>query len=137
VRVYEKVLSCELVTLTASPLSDIQQNRIGQKDTELRQSQMRQLVDWVLVKTEHEAKLKQGAGHVVDVALAANNTISTALRECPEAALAWTDVTFDLQVSVTAQLSSVPLSTFTINMANNAMRAIKTNSCLARPHTSI
>lgn len=47
VRVYEKVLSCELVTLTASPLSDIQQNRIGQKDTELRQSQMRQLVDWV------------------------------------------------------------------------------------------
>ena len=38
-------------------------------------------------------------------------------------------------VIVTAQLSSVPSLTFTINMANNVMKAIKTNSCLARPHT--
>ncbi|ODM23012.1 hypothetical protein SI65_00601 [Aspergillus cristatus] len=98
VKAYEKVLSCELMTPTASPLSDIQQNRIEQKDTELRRSQMRQLVDWGLAKTEHEAKLKQGAGHVVDVALAASNTISTALKECPEAALAWTGVTFALQM---------------------------------------
>ncbi|ODM17235.1 hypothetical protein SI65_06910 [Aspergillus cristatus] len=98
VKAYEKVLSCELLTPTTFPLSDIQQNRIEQKDTELRRSQMRQLVGRGLAKTEHEAKLKQGAGHVVDVALAANNTISTALKECPEAALAWTGVTFALQM---------------------------------------
>lgn len=98
VKAYEKVLSCELMTPTASPLSDIQQNRIEQKDTELRRSQMRQLVDRGLANTEHEAKLKRGAGHVVDVALAASNTISTALKECPEAVLAWTGVTFALQV---------------------------------------
>lgn len=100
VKAYEKILSCELMTPTTSLLSDIQQNRIEQKDTELQRSQMRQLVGWGLAKIEHEAKIKQGAGHVVDVALAANNMISTALKECPEAALAWTGVVFALQVSV-------------------------------------
>ncbi|EYE91369.1 uncharacterized protein EURHEDRAFT_518395 [Aspergillus ruber CBS 135680] len=100
VEAYEKVLSCELATPTASPVSNIQQNLIEQEDPELRRSQMRQLVDQGLAKTEHEAKLKQGAGHVVDVALAANNMISTALKVCPEAALAWTGVTFALQMIV-------------------------------------
>jgi len=28
-------------------------------------------------------------------------------------------------------------STFTVNMANNVMKVIKTNSCLASPHTTI
>lgn len=103
VEAYEKILTCELATPTASPVSDIQQNLIEQEDTELRQSQMRQLVDKGLAKTEHEAKVKQGAGPVVDVVLAANNVISTALKECPEAALAWTGVTFALQVRAVAE----------------------------------
>lgn len=103
VEVYEKILTCELATPTASPVSDIQKNLIEQEDTELRQSQMRQLVDKGLAKTEHEAKVKQGAGPVVDVVLAANNVISTALKECPEAALAWTGVTFALQVRAIAE----------------------------------
>jgi len=64
---------------------------------------MRQLVNQGLAKTEQEARLKKDAGHVVDVVLAANNTISTALKECPEAALAWTGVTFALQVGAVAK----------------------------------
>ena len=101
---YEKVLSWELtLTPTVSSAPTIQENVIEQTDTKTRQSQMRQLVDRGLAKTEHEAKIKQGAGHVVDVALAANKTISTALEKCPEAALAWTGVTFALQVSAAAE----------------------------------
>ena len=103
VEAYEKVLSCELAKPTASSVPTNQQNVIEQKDTETRRSQMRQLVDQGLAKTERGARSKQGAGPVVDVALAANNTISTALKECPEAALAWTGVTFALQVSAVAE----------------------------------
>jgi len=101
---YEKILSHELApTPSVSPVSVIQENVIEQTDTETRRSQMRQLVNQGLAKTEQEARLKKGAGHVVDVALAANNTISTALKECPEAALAWTGVTFALQVGAVAK----------------------------------
>jgi len=111
VEAYETALSCELAAIpTVSPTSNInvQQNLIEQENTETRQSQMKQLVDKGLAKTEHEAKIKQGAGHVVDVALAANKTISTALEKCPEAALAWTGVTFALQVSVLSLNWKIP-----------------------------
>ena len=64
---------------------------------------MRQLIDKGLAKTEHEAKVKQGAGPVVDVVLAANNVISTALKECLKAALTWVGVTFTLQVRGVAE----------------------------------
>ena len=99
VEAYEKVLSCELSeTPTASPVSDAQQNRIEQKNTEMRRSQMKQLVDKGLAKTEHEAKIKQGTGDVLTVVLNLNAMISTALTKCPEAALAWSGVTLALQV---------------------------------------
>lgn len=82
VEAYEKVLSCELAaTCTTFPVSNIEKNMIERKDTEMRRSQMGQLVDKGLARIEHEANAKQGVGHVVDVALAANNMISTALKE--------------------------------------------------------
>lgn len=97
---YEKVLSSELAAApTTSLVSEIDQNLIAQNDTEMRRVQMRQLVGKGLAKTTHEAKVKQGIGQAVDVVSKANEMISTALRDCPEASLAWTGVTFALQVS--------------------------------------
>lgn len=103
VEAYERVLSCELSGTPTASTSKNQQNMIEQKDKEARRSQMRQLIDKGLAKTELEAKVKQGAGHVVDVVLASNHMISTALKGCPEAALAWTGVTFALQVSAVTE----------------------------------
>jgi len=75
-----------LLTPTVSSIPTIQENVIEQTDTKTQQSQMRQLVERGLAKTVHEANIKQGAGHVVDVALAANKTISTALEKLSQAA---------------------------------------------------
>lgn len=101
VEAYEKVLSCELSgTLTASPASKDQQNIIEQKDTEMRKSQMKQLVDKGLGKTKHEARIKQGIGGVVDIVLHFNHMISTTLKSYPDAALAWTGITLALQASL-------------------------------------
>ena len=61
---------------------------------------MKQLVDKGLAKTEHEAKVKQEMGDPVDIVLKLKDMISTAVKPCPEAALAWTGVVFALQVSV-------------------------------------
>lgn len=97
---YEKVLSSELATTTAtSPVSETDQNLIAQEDTEMRRAQMRQLVDKGLAKTKREADVKQGIGQGIDVALGANELISTSIKNSPEASLAWTGVTFALQVS--------------------------------------
>lgn len=61
---------------------------------------MKQLAGKGLTKTGHEVKVKQNTGTVVDVVLSTNNLISTALKQCPETALAWTGVTIGLQVNV-------------------------------------
>lgn len=103
VEAYERVLSCELSGTPTASASKDQQNLIEQKDKEARRSQMRQLIDKGLAKTELEAQVKQGAGRVVDILLVPNHMISTALKGCPEAALAWTGVTFALQVSAVTE----------------------------------
>ena len=96
---YEKVLSSELsATSAASPVPEIDQNLIAQENTETRRAQMRELIGKGLAKTKHEANVKQGIGQVVDVVFAANELISTAIKQSPEASLAWTGVTFALQV---------------------------------------
>lgn len=97
---YEKVLSSELAATTVtSQVSEPNRNLIAQGDPELRRAQMRQLVDKGLAKTEREANVKQGIGQAVDVISAANELISSSIKNSPEASLAWTGVTFALQVS--------------------------------------
>lgn len=111
VEAYEKALSCELAAIpTVSPTSNInvQQNLIEQENTETRQSQMKQLVDKGLAKTEHEAKVKQEMGDPVDIVLKLKDMIGTAVKPCPEAALAWTGVVFALQVSVVSLNCRIP-----------------------------
>jgi hypothetical protein len=101
VKEYEKILSCELnENSTASQTSDDQPNVIEQKNLEMRRSQMIQLVQKGLKKTEKEAKVKQGIGNAMQVVLGANDIITFAVRACPQAALAWTGVTLALQVSL-------------------------------------
>lgn len=111
VEAYEKALSCELAAIpTGSPTSNInvQQNLIEQENTETRQSQMKQLVDKGLAKTERKAKVKQEMGDPVDIVLKLKDMISTAVKPCPEAALAWTGVAFALQVSVASHKWKIP-----------------------------
>ena len=112
---YEKALSCELAVIpTASPVSNIniQQNVIEQNDTGMRRAQMSQLVDKGLTKTEHEIKVKQEMGEAEDIVLKLKDMISTAVKPCPEVALAWTGVTFALQVSTMAPYLKVDANTF-------------------------
>ncbi|BCR84754.1 uncharacterized protein ACHE_20212A [Aspergillus chevalieri] len=61
---------------------------------------MKQLVDKGLAKTEHEAKVKQEMGDPVDIVLKLKDMIGTAVKPCPEAALAWTGVVFALQMMI-------------------------------------
>jgi hypothetical protein len=101
VKAYEKILSRELNGMSiASQTSDDQPNVIEQKNKEMRRSQMSQLVQKGLKKTEKEAKVKQGIGNAMQVALGANDIITFAVQSCPQAALAWTGVTLALQVSL-------------------------------------
>jgi len=101
VKSYERILSCELNGMsTASQTSNDQPNVIEQKNKEMRRSQMSQLVQKGLKKTEKEAKVKQGIGNAMQVALGANDIITSAVQSCPQAALAWTGVTLALQVSL-------------------------------------
>ena len=48
---------------------------------------MSQLVQEGLKKTEKEAKVKQGIGNTMQIALRANNIITSAVQSCPQAAL--------------------------------------------------
>lgn len=80
VKAYEKILSRELNGMsTASQTSNDQPNVIEQKNKEMRRSQMSQLVQKGLKKTEKEAKVKQGIGNAMQVALGANGIITSAV----------------------------------------------------------
>jgi hypothetical protein len=101
VEAYEKILSHELYEKSTPHLtSDDQPNVIEQGNLEMRRSQMGQLVQKGLKKTEKEAKVKQGIGNVMQVALGADEIIKLAVQACPQAALAWTGVSLGLQVSL-------------------------------------
>jgi len=101
VEAYEKVLSRELDGNASSSLaSENQRNAIEQANRELRRSQMSRLVKTGLEKTEREAKVKRGIGNAMQVVLAANDTIGSAVQACPQAALAWAGVSLALQASL-------------------------------------
>jgi hypothetical protein len=79
---------------------DLAKNLIKKDDRETRRTQMKQLIQGGLKRTEKEAKLKQNIGEVTKVITNASNIISSALQACPQAALAWTGVTLAIQVSL-------------------------------------
>jgi hypothetical protein len=103
-RAYEIILTRELNDTLGDEQKDtrkdLAKNVIKKDDRETRRSQMKQLIQGGLKRTEKEAKLKQNIGEVTKVITNASNIISSALQACPQAALAWTGVTLAIQVSL-------------------------------------
>jgi len=101
VKAYEKILSCELdENASRSEASELQESEVEQTNPETRRSQMSQLVQAGLKKTERQAKVKQSAGEAMQVVLSAKETIGSAIQSMPQAALAWAGVCLALQVSL-------------------------------------
>ena len=99
VKAYEKFLSCKLDENASSSIaSKSPESAIEQTNSETRRSQMSQLVQAGLKKTDAEAKLKQGIGNAMQVILSAKDIIDSAIQTVPQAALAWTGVCFTLQM---------------------------------------
>ena len=96
---YEKVLSQELNGVNWNTISESLDTVIEQKDLAKRRLQMAQLVQAGLKKTEKEANVKKGTGKAIQVVLSAKNMIDLVVQNNPQAALAWTGVSFALQVS--------------------------------------
>ena len=81
VKAYEKFLSCKLDENASSSIaSKSPESAIEQTDSEIRRSQMRQLVQAGLKKTEAEAKLKQDIGNVMQVILSAKDIVDSAIQ---------------------------------------------------------
>jgi hypothetical protein len=91
---YEKILSSFGSDVTGSQL-----NTISQHDPDTRRQQMKRLVDTGLEKITREAKVKQSIGLTMEIVIAARDTISSAIQNIPQAALAWTGVCVALEVS--------------------------------------
>jgi len=101
VTAYEKVLSHELdETDSSSIASKPQENAIEQTNLAIRWSQMSDLVQAGLRKTEKLAKAKEGIGNVIQVVLSAKEIISSAVQSVPQAAVAWSGVCLALQIRV-------------------------------------
>jgi hypothetical protein len=104
-KAYERVLNRELNQNLdeeqKNPRESPQANLVQNDDLEMRRSQMKQLVQGGLKKTEKEARLKQNVGGVIDIAKDAITLISVALQACPQAALPLAGVTLAIQVSLT------------------------------------
>ena len=99
VKAYERVLSHELGENTSSYApSESQESAIEQTNPAIRRSQMSQLVQAGLNKTETEVKVKQGIENVMQGVLSAKDIIGSAIQTVPQAALAWTGVCFALQI---------------------------------------
>jgi hypothetical protein len=96
---YERILSRELNENASTSLaSEDQRNAIEQANPEMRRSQMKELIETGLKKTEKEAKVKQGIGNAMQGVLNVKDIIDSAVQACPQAALAWTGVSLALQV---------------------------------------
>ena len=94
---YERILSRERNINASSSI--ILEGAIEQTNQAMRRSQMFQLIQIGLKKTEKEAKVKLGIGKPIQVILSAKNTIGSVVQTAPQAALAWAGVCFALQVS--------------------------------------
>jgi hypothetical protein len=99
VEAYERVLSRELKggDLSSTDLES-QKNVIEDRDPKKRRSQMEDLIQAGLKKTDREDKVKQVIGEAMQGVLGVNDMIGFALQPVPQAALAWTGVCFALQV---------------------------------------
>jgi N-terminal domain of NWD NACHT-NTPase len=96
---YEKILSPGLKEGDSSSVrSGLGENAIEQTNLATRRSQMGQLVQAGLKKTETEAKAKPRIGNAVQVVLSAKDSIDWAVQTVPQAALAWAGVCFALQI---------------------------------------
>ncbi|KAJ5116331.1 WD40 repeat-like protein [Penicillium angulare] len=84
---YEKILARELEV-----------EIIEQNDSHTRRSQMRKIVQRGLDKTEKETRIKQNLGQAMRIPLAVNDIMQLALKQCPEAALAWSAISLSLQI---------------------------------------
>ncbi|KAJ5341490.1 hypothetical protein N7541_010614 [Penicillium brevicompactum] len=104
---YEKILSHRLRDESDELFPGSQENQINQKDSEIRRSQMRSAIETGLKNTEKEAKFKQGATEVLQIALGLNDMITLAIKRVPEAALAWSVVSLSMQVSTQANRGSL------------------------------
>jgi hypothetical protein len=95
VSAYEEILSREL---NGNAPKEYQETAIEQTNPATRRSQMIQLVQTGLMKTEKEAKVKQAIGEAMQPVLLAKDMIGSAVQAVPQAALAWTGVCLALQV---------------------------------------
>lgn len=95
---YERILSQKLKEDSLTPEDSKVENSIEQANTTTRCSQMKQLVQAALKKTEREATIKQAGSEVLHSALAMKDIVSLAVRAAPQAALAWAGVCVALQV---------------------------------------
>jgi hypothetical protein len=108
VKAYEKILSRELdENASSSEASELQESGIEQTNPETRRSQMSQLIQAGLKKTERQAKVKQGVGEAMQVVLSAKETIGSAIQSMPQAALAWAGVCLALQVSLSLETAAM------------------------------
>ena len=98
VDIYEKILSRQLQGGPGLAVPDSQPNIIAQNNSDRRRCQMTQLIYAGLDRIEREAKVKEGLGVAVDVALSAKNIINSAVHALPQAALAWTGICVALEV---------------------------------------
>ncbi|KAH8819814.1 hypothetical protein F5884DRAFT_865459 [Xylogone sp. PMI_703] len=96
---YERLLSQELKT-SDSDLEQLQrdENSIEQIDKVKRWSQMEQLVQTSLKKTERESEMKRTAGIFLQGFLSLKAGVGTALGAIPQAALPWAGVCFVMQM---------------------------------------
>ena len=95
VSAYEEVLSREL---SGNASREYQETTIEQTNPMARRSQMIQLVQTGLMKTEKEAKVKQAIRETMQPVLSAKDMIDSAVQAVPQAALAWTGICLALQV---------------------------------------
>lgn len=98
VNAYERILSQEFMKISSGGDPSSIENKIEQGDTARRRSQMLQLAQARLEKTEREDKFKQVAGELMRAILSVKEAVSLALEAVPQAAPAWTGVCFALQV---------------------------------------
>ena len=99
---YEKILSQELDGVDWNTISESQlvEAMIEEKNPVERKSQMARLVRAGLEKTETEANMKKRAGEAVQVVVSAMGEIDYVIKAVPQSALAWTGVSFAMQVSL-------------------------------------
>ncbi|KAN0075631.1 WD40-repeat-containing domain protein [Elaphomyces granulatus] len=97
---YETILSQELNGVDWNTISESQlvKAMIEEKNPVERKSQMTRLVRAGLEKMETEANVKKRAGEAIQVVVSAKGVIDSVIKAVPQAALAWTGVSFAMQI---------------------------------------